>query len=95
MLLELLPIFLISYLVPLLLYWFWRRGLYIYLLFVLSFGIYYGWWVNFGVPNEHDCRAGCAIAISAFLLVLTCLLLGGAFAALSTFIFKKFFYRRR
>lgn len=80
---------LVCYLVPLALMFGRRIWIRIYFAIGLAAVLFLAYETHVALQTEEDCRAGCALVISIFLLIITAVVGGFLLAALSAFGFKK------
>lgn len=80
---------LVFYLVPLSLMFVRRIWIKVYFAIVLAAVLLLGYEAHVALTAENDCRAGCALAISAIALTIATVVTGSLLAMLSTLGFKK------
>lgn len=87
--LTLFLLFLVFYLVPLSLMFVRRIWIKVYFAIVVAAVLLLGYEAHVALKAEVDCRAGCALAISAMFLTIATVVSGSLLAMLSALGFKK------
>jgi hypothetical protein len=82
-------LFVVSYVVPLSLMFIRRIWIKVYFAVVLAAILLIGYEAYVALRAEDDCRAGCALAISAMALTIATVVIGSLLAALSGFGLRK------
>jgi hypothetical protein len=87
--LTLVFLFLVFYLVPLSLMFLRRIWIKVYFAIVLAAVLLLGYEAHIALKAEDDCRAGCALAISAMVLTIAIVVSASLLATLSAWGFKR------